>query len=363
MTDAIKASTGNFATGLDAQVHGKAAVQRMPFVSMGTASQLVNANAQVLPPPSEHTLQELADMYNGPWTEAQKELVDGFKQEFARQGLGAETSSLTIDPAAWDKRSQVLVAAVVALYIARQSSVATSAVFTKLAYQAAQAQGVAIRAGGEAAMRAAIAGSVVSGVTAAGGAGLSLRGHAKQHADIKTNKVEATNRNQQAQELKLELQKTPSDTTAEQRKTTVVRASGEVDVIEQHNHGGKLDPGERATLEAEARIAADRAKQASLQSDLNQKGIDSDKTIGGALTGVSHSLSAGVSGIVRLEEYSQRQEETSQQAQQGVHKSVSDTAGQAANEDSVLLNKLLEALLQLGESRNATISTIANARA
>lgn len=360
MTDAIKASTGNFATGLDAQVHGKAAVQRMQFVSMGNASQLVNADAQVLPPQSEHTLQELADMYNGPWTEAEK----GFKQEFARQGLGdAETSSLTIDPAAWDKRSQVLVAAVVALYIARQSSAATSAVFTKLAYQAAQAQGVAIRAGGEAAMRAAIAGSVVSGVMAAGGAGLSLRGHAKQHADIKTNKVEATNRNQQAQELKLELQKTPSDTTAEQRKTTVVRASGEVDVIEQHNHGGKLDPGERATLEAEARIAADRAKQASLQSDLNQKGIDSDKTIGGALTGVSHSLSAGVSGIVRLEEYSQRQEETSQQAQQGVHKSVSDTAGQAANEDSVLLNKLLEALLQLGESRNATISTIANARA
>jgi len=352
---------------IDTQVLGKAPVDSKQAMSTGSVgprldAQVLQAGAAMTQ--SGYTVQQLDDMALAAFTETENFLVDLARKEEAKQGLGdTAKSSLTFDPAAWDKHMSVLVSAIVALNVARQSSAAMSGVFTQIAFKAAEAQGVAIKAGGEAAMRAALGGAVVAGAMAVGGAGLSIRGQAKQHADIKSNKIESTSRNQQAQELRVDLQKTPSEIAVEQKKASVVRASGELDTIEHHNTGGKLDAAERATLEADVRNAVTKNKDATVQSQLRQKGIERDKTIGGTLSSLAHILSSVVTSTVRLEEYNQRQKEVLHQAEQNVNKSVSDVANQAVSEDSAMLVKNFEALMQLVESRNSTMSTIANARA
>ncbi|WP_350597554.1 hypothetical protein [Pseudomonas sp. 65/3-MNA-CIBAN-0223] len=158
---------------IDTQVLGKAPVDSKQAMSTGSVgprldAQVLQAGAAMTQ--SGYTVQQLDDMALAAFTETENFLVDLARKEEAKQGLGdTAKSSLTFDPAAWDKHMSVLVSAIVALNVARQSSAAMSGVFTQIAFKAAEAQGVAIKAGGEAAMRAALGGAVVAGAMAVGG--------------------------------------------------------------------------------------------------------------------------------------------------------------------------------------------------
>jgi len=353
---------------IDIQALGKAAVDRRQAMSTGSVgpgldAQVLQAGATVTQ--SGYTVQQLDDMTVAAFTETENFLVDLAKKEEAKQGLGdSARSGLTFDPGAWEKHMAVLVSAIVALNIARQSSAAMSGMFTQIAFKAAEAQGVAIKAGGEAAMRAALGGAVVAGVMAVGGAGTQIRGHQLQHSDIKINKVNAGTLKTKAEDLQVKLKTMPSDSIGvSSKKATYTNAQGESQSVELKDTNGKVTQEERAAVEQRIREAVTEAKASNMKSALAQSVINKKMVVGSTLSSMAHSLSSAVTSTVRLEEYSQRQKETLHQAEQNVNKSVSDAANQAVSEDSAMLVKQLETLLQIAESRNSTINTIANARA
>lgn len=353
---------------IDTQALGKAPVDSKQAMSTGSVGPRLDAQvlqAGAVMTQSGYTAQQLDDMAGAAFTETENFLVDLAKEEQAKQGLGdTAKSSLTFDPGSWEKHMSVLVSAIVALNVARQSSAAMSGVFTQLAFKAAEAQGVAIKAGGEAAMRAALGGAVVAGVMAVGGAGTQIRGHQMQHTDIKTNKNKAANLHSREQLQRAELKTTPPQKIdPSPTNISISRNQNELDAVQLKNNQGMPFSEENAVLELEIRNTVAKAKDASNASSSKQRAINSTQVVGSTLSSLAHTLSAAVTSTVRLEEYNQRQEETLHGAEQSVNKSVSDAANQASSEASAMQVKQLETLLQIAESRNSTISTIANARA
>lgn len=237
---------------------------------------------------------------------------------------------LSFDPAAWEKHIGVLLASIVALNIARKSSAEMSGKFTQMAYEAAIAQGVAIMAGGEAAMWAAVSGAVVATTMAVAGAGMSLRGQSQKHTDIKINQSAAAKFDAQAQQMRVDLD---------------------------------IDPSKRAVLESKMREAVDQATQARMKSALQAKTYERNLTVGGAVSSMAMIVSSGLSAILRLQEYSERQREVLHQSEQSLNKAVSDIANQSVNEDAALVSKMLDAIQQLVDSRGSTMSAIASVRA
>ncbi|WP_338797256.1 hypothetical protein V9K81_17630 [Pseudomonas monteilii] len=237
---------------------------------------------------------------------------------------------LSFDPAVWEKHIGVLVASIVALNIARKSSAEMSGKFTQMAYEAAIAQGVAIMAGGEAAMWAAVSGAVVATTMAVAGAGLSLRGQSQKHTDIKINQLAAAKFDAQAHQMRVDF---------------------------------KIDPSKRAVLESKIREAVDQATQARMKSALQAKTYEGNLTVGGAISSMAMIISSGLSAILRLQEYSERQREVLHQSEQGLNKAVSDVASQSINEYTTLLSKTLDAIQQLVDSRGSTMNAIASVRA
>ncbi|AYN16994.1 hypothetical protein CHR29_18320 [Pseudomonas monteilii] len=237
---------------------------------------------------------------------------------------------LSFDPAVWEKHIGVLVASIVALNIARKSSAEMSGKFTQMAYEAAIAQGVAIMAGGEAAMWAAVSGAVVATTMAVAGAGLSLRGQSQKHTDIKINQSAAAKFDAQAHQMRVDLE---------------------------------IDPSKRAVLESKIREAVDQATQARMKSALQAKTYEGNLTVGGAISSMAMIISSGLSAILRLQEYSERQREVLHQSEQGLNKAVSDVASQSINEYTTLLSKTLDAIQQLVDSRGSTMNAIASVRA
>lgn len=343
---------------IDTLALGKAAVDSKQAMSTGGVgpgldAQVLKAGATMTP--SGYTVEQLDDTIG-----KLEAVVEGARQALAE----AAKSSLTFDPGNWEKHILVLVAAIAALNVARQSSAAMSGVFTQIAFKAAEAQGVATRASGEASMHASIAGAVVAGSMAVGGAGTQIRGHQLQHTDIKTNKVRASGLEQVAQDHTVKLKTTPPESLAvKSTNVSYANAAGELKTLEQKNHNGQLSPEERAVVEQEIRQNRVDAKELNMKSALAQGGINKMMVVGSAFSSIAQVLSAAVTSAVRVEEYIQRQKETLHQAEQNVNKSVSEAANQMVSEDSAMLVKQLETLLQIAESRNSTINTIANARA
>lgn len=237
---------------------------------------------------------------------------------------------MLFDPAAWEKHIGVLVASIVALNVARKASAEMSGTFVQMAYEAAIAQGVAIMAGGEAAMWAAVSGAVVATTMSATGAALTLRGQSQKHTDIKTNQTNAVRLEAKAQEMRLDLE---------------------------------LDPSKRAAFESEIREVVTQATEARMKSAQQAKTYERNLTVGGAINAMAMTISSGLSAILRLQEYSERQREVLHQSEQGLNKSVSDVANQSINEYTALLSKILDAIQQLVDSRGSTMNSFASARA
>jgi hypothetical protein len=88
------------------------------------------------------------------------------------------------------------------------------------------------------------------------------------------------------------------------------------------------------------------------------KSIDKRLEIGRALNSVAMSLSQVVSSIVRMNEFAAREEEVLQQSAQSTQKSLSDEVGQKDSTDAALLQKLMEMVMQLFQSRHEIIRAI-----
>ncbi|MNO83469.1 hypothetical protein D3C76_747790 [compost metagenome] len=237
---------------------------------------------------------------------------------------------LSFDPGAWEKHIGVLIASIVAVNVARKASAEMSGMFVQMAYEAAIAQGVAIMAGGEAAMWAAVSGAVVAATMSATGAALTLRGQSQKHTDIKTNQMDAVRLDAQAQQMRVDLD---------------------------------LDPSKRAALESNIREVVAQATDARMKSALQAKTYERNLTVGGAINAMAMTISSGLSAILRLQEYSERQREMLHQSEQGLNKAVSDVANQSVNEYTALLSKILDAIQQLVDSRGSTMNSFASARA
>ncbi|ORL48467.1 IpaC/SipC family type III secretion system effector [Pseudomonas putida] len=324
-----------------AEVAGKVVDQRQPLSSTAIGGPL---DAQVLIPQptavqamTPQQLNGLLDISGVSESESQAmmalflaTLVHQEKEE-GEGGLKDQVAALlSFDPGAWEKHIGVLVASIVALNVARKASAEMSGTFVQMAYEAAIAQGVAIMAGGEAAMWAAVSGAVVAATMSATGAALTLRGQSQKHTDIKTNQTNAVTLEAKAQKMRAELE---------------------------------LDPSKRADLEPKIREVVTQAMEARLQSALQAKTYERNLTVGGAINAMAMTISSGLSAILRLQEYSERQREVLHQSEQGLNKAVSDVANQSTNEYTALLSKILDAIQQLVDSRGSTLNSFASARA
>lgn len=324
-----------------AKVAGKVVNQKQLLSTNSISGRL---DAQVMSRPTQAvqamTPQQLNQLLDtSGFSESESQAMMGLflatvVQQAIEEGEGAVKDPvadlLSFDPAAWEKHIGVLVASIVALNIARKSSAEMSGKFTQMAYEAAIAQGVAIMAGGEAAMWAAVSGAVVATTMAVAGAGLSLRGQSQKHTDIKINQSAAAKFDAQARQIHVDLE---------------------------------IDPSKRAVLESKIREAVDQATEARMKSALRAKTYEGNLTVGGAISSMAMIVSSGLSAILRMQEYSERQREVLHQSELGLNKAVSDVANQSVNEITALLSKILDAIQQLVDSRGSTINTMASSRA
>jgi len=343
---------------IDTQALGKTVVDSKQAMSTGSVG--LPLDAQVLPAgtttiPPGYTVQQIEDIIDK---------LEALVEKALQARDDAVKSSPAFDPGELDKHILVLLTAIKALKVALQASAAMSGTFTQIAFKAAQAQGVAIKAGGEAARSAALGGAVGAGAMAIGGAGTQIRGHQMQHTDIKTNKIKAATLNSQVQEMRAELKQIPfQKIESSPTKLAINRNGNELDAVQLKNNEGKLFAEERAVLELEIRNTAVKAKDAGNASALNQKAINSRQVVGSTLSSMSHIVSSAVTSTLRVEESIQQQKGVLHQAEHNVNKSVSDAANQVVSEDTAMLAKQLEILGQVIESHQSTINTIANARA
>lgn len=311
-------STNSLSGRLDAQVLMSRPTQAVQVMTPQQLNQLLDTSEF-----SESESQAMMGLFLATVVQQEKEGAEGALKD-------PVTDLLSFDPGAWEKHIGVLVASIVAVNIARKSSAEMSGKFIQMAYEAAIAQGVAIMAGGEAAMWSAVSGAVVAATMSATGAALTLRGQSQKHSDIKTNQADAAKFDAQAQQMRVDLE---------------------------------FDPSKRAALESNIREVVAQATDARMKSALQAKTYERNLTVGGAISSMAMTISSGLSAILRLQEYSQRQREVLHQSEQSLNKAVSDVANQSVNEHTALLSKMLDAIQQLVDSRGSTMNTMASARA
>ena len=213
-------------------------------------------------------------------------------------------------------------------------------------------------------MWAAVTGSVVSATMAGAGSAISIKGNMGRHADQKNNLQSAMKSDKTVVDLQVQAQKGSAiKVEPGATKVTGTNAKGEVETIELNKNTKELSASEAATLEADIRKHINEAKESRMASALQQKSIDNKLVLGGALSSLAMITSAGLSSILRLNEYAERQKEVLNQAEQNINKSVSDSENQSSAEDASLIAKMLDAIQSLVDGRNATVNAIASARA
>jgi hypothetical protein len=107
-------------------------------------------------------------------------------------------TQLRFDPSRWDRQAGVLMAAIAAMNLARQTGAELLGKFAIMARDATVAQGIATVEAGRAQMYAALGGAVIGATMSVGGAVYSARGHKANYNDVESNldtaqKLEFTN--------------------------------------------------------------------------------------------------------------------------------------------------------------------------
>ena len=276
----------------------------------------------------------------------------------------AVKSLLSFDPTAWENHVGVLVAAIIALNVARQASAEMSGTFTQMAYKAAQAQGVAIREGGHAMMVAALSGAGLSAGMAVGGAAFTYKGLNQQKLDIKHNKFDASNLKGSADKSFDVLHTRPNQAVGPGvTQASGTDAKGKRQAIDFKQEDSKLDPREESVLKRPGEAKNNKADGKLLDSQLNEKISAWNLAKGSTLGGLAMVTSQGLTSILNLQKFAADEKAVLHQSEQNLNQAITDAAKQSKDEDSESIRKMLEAIQAVLESRADTMSTFANARA
>ncbi|NWB27414.1 protein IpaC [Pseudomonas gingeri] len=243
----------------------------------------------------------------------------------AKQLLGDEdVRELAFRPSAWEKHTGVLIAAIIALNIARIATAELRGHFSVMTANAAVEQGKAIREGGNAALYGAIGGAAIAGSLALAGTAMTFEGYRQKQAGLATQKTQTLEA--------LDLERDMRD-----------------------NHLAHVAPGEPDVVMDIINDARQRRESASLDNQLSSVKWERLINLGGSVSGLAMVISNTVSSAVRLLEIAQKEREVLQQSNQGVQKSLGDEEAQIDASTAALLQKLLEIMQQINESRNRVI--------
>lgn len=266
-------------------------------------------------------------------------------------------NELAFDPGAWEKHANVLVAAIIALNIARVTNAELRGHFSIMAADAAKSQGAAIMESGKAALYSAITAAVVSGAIAGFAMLKTFQGQGLKHADINLHKRNSLDANTIERDLKRD--RASDDWNPETTyKITVFDDFGRSRTVDFKPKGTALDPQEQAWFDSEILKAQKIGQTSEWLSLMGVKGIEKKLEIGRALNAMSMSMSQVVSSMVRIKEHAAREEEVLQQGAQNTQKSLSDEVGQRDSADAALLQKLMDMVMQLFQSRVEVIGAL-----
>lgn len=261
------------------------------------------------------------------------------KNEVARQSGDDRLLSSGFDPRVWEQHIGVLLTAIIALNIARVANAQLRGHFSVMAAGAAVEQGKAIREGGNASLHAALGAAMVAGALSLGGLALTLKSYQGKHADIVGNKRDALNAGRMEADLRKQLSEpTPLNvSTPEDRQAY------------------------RNWLESQIIDAGKRRDNALWLSELASRRPDRLIAMGNSMSSMSMVISSVLNAAIRLDEIAQHERQVLQQSNQNVQKSLADEEGQVDARDSALLQKVMEAIQQIIQSRNSVIEAVVRA--
>jgi invasin C len=259
-------------------------------------------------------------------------------------------NDLVFDPGAWEKHANVLVAAIIALNVARVANAQLRGHFSVMAAEAAKGQGVAIVESGQAAFYAHITNAVVGGAVAAFAMFKTLQGLGLKHDDINLHKRNALDANKIEHDLKLHRSRDDWDPKTTYKIETF-DDFGRSKFVDFKPEGTTLTPQEQAWFDGEIYKAKYVGKESDWLSLSGIKGIEKKLEIGRAFSAMSMSLSQVVSSMVRMSEYAAREKEVLQQSAQNTQKSLSDEVAQKDSADRALVQKMMDEIAQISRSR------------
>ncbi len=282
-------------------------------------------------------------------------------QDFAATALMLNDEvreDLVFDPGAWEKHANVLVAAIIALNIARVANAQLRGHFSVMAADAAKSQGAAIMESGKAAMYSAITAAVVSGAIAGFAMAKTFQGQGLKHTDIDLHKRSSLDAGNIERDLKHD--RSRGDWNPETTyKIKVFDDFGRTKSVDFKPQGSTLTPKEQAWFDGETLKAQKVGQTSDWLSQMGSKGIEKKLDIGRALNAISMGMSQMVSSMVRMAEHAAREKEVLQQSAQNTQKSLSDEIGQKDSADAALLQKLMDIVMQLFQSRIEVIGKMA----
>ncbi|POF42106.1 cell invasion protein [Pseudomonas laurylsulfativorans] len=259
-------------------------------------------------------------------------------------------NDLMFDPGAWEKHANVLIAAIIALNIARVVNAQLRGHFGVMAAEAAEAQGAAIVESGNAAFYSAVTAAVGSGVIAGAAFLKTGQGLGLKHADINLHKRNALD----AGNIKSDLEQHRSRNEWDPQATYKIKTFDDVGrstSVDFKPKGSTLTPQEQAWFDGEILKAQKVGQTSDWLSQMGSKGIEKKLEIGRSLSAMSMNLGQVVSSLVRMAEHAAREKEVVQQSAQNTQKSLSDEVGQKDSADAALLQKIMDIVMQLFQSR------------
>lgn len=267
-------------------------------------------------------------------------------------------NDLVFDPGAWEKHASVLVAAIIALNVARVTNAQLRGHFSVMAADAAKSQGAAIIESGQAAIYSAITSAVVSGAISGFALLKNLQGQGLKQSDIslhQRNALDAGIVERDLQQARVRDDWNP----ATPYKMTVFDDLGRMKTVDFKPQDRALNASEQAWFNGEISKAQNVARTSDWLTQMSGKRIEKRFDIGRALNAISMSLSQVVTSMVRLGEHAAQQKTILQQSAQSTQKSLGDEVGQKDSADAALLQKLMEIAMQLFQSRIEVIGKIA----
>jgi len=266
-------------------------------------------------------------------------------------------NDLIFDPGAWEKHANVLVAAIIALNIARVANAQLRGHFSVMASDAAKAQGAAIVESGEAARNSAITGAIVSGAISGFALLKTLHGQTLKHADINLHKRNAMDAGTLERDLTKDRNRADWNPEATYKISTF-DDFGRTRTVDFQPKGATLTADERAWFDGEILKAQKVGQTSDWLSQMGSRGIEKKLEIGRALSAMSTNLSQVVASMVRLAEYAAREKEVLQQSAQNSQKGLADEVAQKDSADAALLQKLMDMVMQLFQSRSDVIRAV-----